>query len=1146
MKLKRYLSILMALCMVLTLLPVGTLATEAEGEPELVDGYYEIYTADQLYWFAEQVNAGNTAINGRLMADIVVNEEVLDDYGYLNGDGSEFREWTPIGYYNYGDDYALYEGIFDGNWMSISGLYFNDEYDVGSIGLFGAVHSFGQVQNLYIQDSYLKGGSVVGGIAALNYGEIDNCSVVGCCIYGGTSVGAVVGRNFSGEVLSCVNVYSEVSGSAYVGGVVGLSESESTILGCINIGYAYAGNAAHVGGIVGFANRMTVSLCENWTDVYGEINVGGIVGNSYQSQISNCRNQGNVIGGNSTGGIVGNNDYGTIDSCFNDGYIYQSSLSMEGMITVWVSMDCDFTPYAWAWGSYGNAFEQWPGQAMEKDGDLWKVQVPAGSTGFIVSDGGYYQTYDIEIDGYMDCLITVAENFDVVSVYYGEDDNIAHPSEDEITVWVSMDCDFTPYAWAWGRYGDAFDYWPGEPMEKVGDLWKIQVPAGSTGFIVNDGGIEQTWDIMIDGYMDCLVTVSEDFTDFTVSYDGFDEKYLRPVEGGAIAGTSSGTVINCYYSWNENPCSNDIGIPLTNMECSFGLAAYLLQGQQEENVWGQYLDQEPMPSLYSPKVIPVYDGVNIVGFINEIVPSIRGTVSSYINNAEVTIELLQDGMLVDGTVVYGKNVEFAFYEVGSGTYTLRISKDNHPTREYEVVVEAEDVFVEAELCPYGDVTGDGNINVKDFQRLLRHVNKTNPLTGYALACGDVTGDGNANIKDFQRLLRHVNKTGLLYPETKDVTIKVWAPSEDLSWGYGWMQEMQSRFEAMHPEYSITWVNEAVPEGDAGTYVIQDTQSAADVYMYAHDMQYRLIQAGGLMPLTGAYADQVRNDNVQVGVNSVTHTDGQLYGFPMENNTWFLYYDNRVFTEEDVTNLDVMLEKGRVSLPYDNAWMAGAFFLGCGGTLFGENGLDADAGIDFSGSNGGYMAAKKMVELAQHPNAEFGAYNIGGMADGTVDAIFSGSWDAAALRDIMGDALGIAMLPKFTIDGEEYQMTAMSGTKCVGVNPYADDEEGKLDLCMEFASFLASEEGQLERYEMRGAIPTHKNLADNEVIQADAVAMAQINTMRYASVAQPVLDEMSNYWNPMSSFGIAVMMGDVTLENYKQMVDELAEAFHAWW
>ena len=46
-------------------------------------GAYQIRNAGQLYWFAQQVNSGNTAINGKLMADIVINENVLNENGEL-------------------------------------------------------------------------------------------------------------------------------------------------------------------------------------------------------------------------------------------------------------------------------------------------------------------------------------------------------------------------------------------------------------------------------------------------------------------------------------------------------------------------------------------------------------------------------------------------------------------------------------------------------------------------------------------------------------------------------------------------------------------------------------------------------------------------------------------------------------------------------------------------------------------------------------------------------------------------------------------------------------------------------------------------------------------------------------------------------
>ena len=555
----------------------------------------------------------------------------------------------------------------------------------------------------------------------------------------------------------------------------------------------------------------------------------------------------------------------------------------------------------------------------------------------------------------------------------------------------------------------------------------------------------------------------------------------------------------------------------------------------------------PQQDGYSERICATCGFADQFDFVEFDGTDVRGTVTSYLMDTNVTVELLQDGQVAYSTVVRGMVVDYTIKNIPEGNYTLRVSKLNHATREYPLTVGEQDVTFDAKICPKGDVTGDGDVTIKDFQRLLRHVNRSNPLTGYALACGNVTNDTYVNIKDFQRLLRHVNRTNPLFAEAIDVTIKVWAPYEDLPEYYsGWLQEMQSRFEAEHPEYSITWVNESMGEGDAGTYVIQDPENAADVYFYANDMQYRLISVGGLMPLTGSYADQVRNDNIQLAVDSVTHIDEKIYGFPVESNTWFLYYDKQVFTEEDVTNLDVMLQKGRVALPFDNAWTAGAFFLGCGGTIFGENGRDAYAGIDFSGANGGYMAARKMVELAAHPHTEIGALSSYMLINGEVDAVFGGSWNAVELWAALGDNLGVAMLPKFTIGGDEYQMTAMGGSFCVGVNPNAGSQDGKLEACMEFAAFLASEEAQLERYEEYGAIPTHVNLVENELIQADPVAMAQINTMWYAAVLQPGIPEMNNFWSPMEVFARNVWNGSINLNNYLEMVDELSEAFNSYW
>ena len=55
----------------------------------------------------------------------------------------------------------------------------------------------------------------------------------------------------------------------------------------------------------------------------------------------------------------------------------------------------------------------------------------------------------------------------------------------------------------------------------------------------------------------------------------------------------------------------------------------------------------------------------------------------------------------------------------------------------------------------GDVTGDGEINLKDVTKLFQFVNKQIDTLGDA--DGDITGDGAVNLKDVTKLFQFVNK-----------------------------------------------------------------------------------------------------------------------------------------------------------------------------------------------------------------------------------------------------------------------------------------------------------------------------------------------------------------------------------------------------
>ena len=372
-------------------------------------------------------------------------------------------------------------------------------------------------------------------------------------------------------------------------------------------------------------------------------------------------------------------------------------------------------------------------------------------------------------------------------------------------------------------------------------------------------------------------------------------------------------------------------------------------------------------------------------------------------------------------------------------------------------------------------------------------------------------------------------------EVEDVTIKVWAPQEDQVDANSWLNQMEAAFQAAHPEYQITWQNGVCPEGDAATMVTADPAAAADVYMYANDQLGTLLQAGALSQLGGSYLEQVQNDVSATYLNTVTSTDGKVYGFPVAPNTWFMYYNKSILSEEDVKSMEACLEKGIVAFEVKNSWYLPAFFFAAGGTLFGETGADAAAGVNFGGEIG-VNATTAVLDLLANPNfkVDGDGYGNAGLKDGTVAAYFSGSWDYAKLYEALGENLGAVAAPTVMINGTPAQLKAYAGSKAVGVNPNAANPKA----AMQFAAFLASADSQLLRFQLRNITPAVTALSEDEGVAASIVATAESATMAYASVAQPTIAEMNNVWGPIGTYGENIATGSITADNVQDMVDAL--------
>ena len=377
-------------------------------------------------------------------------------------------------------------------------------------------------------------------------------------------------------------------------------------------------------------------------------------------------------------------------------------------------------------------------------------------------------------------------------------------------------------------------------------------------------------------------------------------------------------------------------------------------------------------------------------------------------------------------------------------------------------------------------------------------------------------------------------------EKESVRLMVWSPSEDQSKDSGeWLQNTCEDFAELHPEWDITFVYGVADEASAAIQVAQDPEASADVFMYANDTLTIMTDANALAKFGGKYREEIESTNSEEVLTSLIKEDN-LYGVPFTTNTWFMYYDKSVFSEEDIKNLDTMLEKGSVAFPFTNSWYLPAFYIGNGCTLFGD-GTQEDKGVDFGGENA-VEVTEYLVDLAANPNFKIDADGSGlaGLRDGSISAIFSGSWDANAVSEALGENMGVAALPTYTLNGAEKQMMSYAGSKAIGVNPYSKN----MVPAVELAVYLGSAEAQLSHYKLRNVIPCNTELLKDAEVSEDPLVMAQNDTFNYTSILQPFVAKMNNCWVPVENMGKGIRNKSVTHENAKEQTEAMNEAMNS--
>lgn len=332
---KKLAGILLALCLILSLLPMAALAAPAAPEgiwtEYAADAFaggsgteedpYQIATPEQLAKLAADVNTGKE------------ERKHTDEFFILNDniDLSAHR-WIPIGSGSEAEHcqgngaesatFHLCEVNLDGNGKTITGLYVDESTEKYSAGLFG--HYAGRyIKNLTITDAYVttkaaanalgapEGVGILSGCLGTKESRVENCHISG--FVGGEkeddhasiAIGGVVGREAFGRFCNCTANVTITNCSGEVGGFVGSGQMGSYI-DCKAEGKIASDNPwTSVGGFAGnLESGSKLKRCASDVEIKAySATVGGFVGVvdsagvgvSDAIEIKNCVAFGDVI-----------------------------------------------------------------------------------------------------------------------------------------------------------------------------------------------------------------------------------------------------------------------------------------------------------------------------------------------------------------------------------------------------------------------------------------------------------------------------------------------------------------------------------------------------------------------------------------------------------------------------------------------------------------------------------------------------------------------------------------------------------------------------------------------------------------------------------------------------------------------------------
>ena len=347
-------------------------------------------------------------------------------------------------------------------------------------------------------------------------------------------------------------------------------------------------------------------------------------------------------------------------------------------------------------------------------------------------------------------------------------------------------------------------------------------------------------------------------------------------------------------------------------------------------------------------------------------------------------------------------------------------------------------------------------------------------------------------------------------------------------------KMIESFKARYPEETFNITIGIESESTCKDTILTDPEAAADVFTFADDQLLDLVNAGAIQEVL-VNADGVKSANGEGAVAAAT-VNGKLYAYPMSaSNGYFLYYDARFFSEDDVKSFNTMVEKAasagkKVGMQFgvDGGWYLYGFFKGAGlEMVINEDGTSNSCNWN---SARGVEVAQGILDLVASGAfvADSTSNLVSAAADGNVVALVDGTWDSNPIMDAFKEGYACAKLPTFKVAGEDVQTASFAGYKLIGVNPHSKN----VGWAMRLADWLTNEENQVLRFQTNGDGPSNVNAAADDAVRTNPAIAALATQSQYATVQRVA----GGYWTPAATLGTILSQGNPEKTDLLKLLD----------